>query len=238
MADESTNENRNDRRVAYLTGDSVDAPLDPFDQAELDAMLATLSTESSWADPSPDLGDRIVAEISGLAGNASASQGRMQPRPRGRSHRRGSRSGWIGPALLGAAAAGMIVFAVTRADRVEAPEAAVDATIQLEGTELAPGLTGSAEIDRRESGLWIRLALPGLPRRDDGEFYEAWLRSEDGNGLVPIGTFHEADDVILWAGVAIEDFPILTVTRESVAGPKDPSQGSSGEVVAKGRFTP
>ena len=80
----------------------------------------------------------------------------------------------------------------------------------------------------------VRRARPAA--RDGDDFYQAWLRSEDGNGLVPIGSFHEGDNVSLWAGVRIDDFPILTVTRETVAGPKDPSQGTSGEVVVRGQY--
>jgi hypothetical protein len=64
------------------------------------------------------------------------------------------------------------------------------------------------------------------------------LKSEDGARLVPIGTFHDADDVSLWAGVPIEEYPIITVTRETVAGPTSPEQGSSGDVVVTGRLQP
>jgi hypothetical protein len=77
-----------------------------------------------------------------------------------------------------------------------------------------------------------------LPRRDGGDFYEGWLKNCAGTGLVPIGTYHELDDATGWAGVATADYPILTVTREHVAPPKDAAQGSSGEVVVSGTLSP
>jgi hypothetical protein len=80
----------------------------------------------------------------------------------------------------------------------------------------------------------IRLTMPGLPRREGDDFYEGWLKSCDGQRLVPIGTFHDMDRAAGWAGVSVDDYPLLTVTAEQVAGPKDVAQGSSGEVVVAG----
>jgi hypothetical protein len=77
----------------------------------------------------------------------------------------------------------------------------------------------------------INFSVPGLPRREGDEFYEGWLKNCAGTQLVPIGTYHDLEDATGWAGVDVADFPLLTVTREVVAGPKDPAQGSSGEVV-------
>ena len=66
-------------------------------------------------------------------------------------------------------------------------------------------------------------------RLDGGRFYQGWLRSEDGQ-LVPIGTFNEGADVVLWAGVSPADFPTLTVTEEAADG----DQASSGRRVLVG----
>ncbi len=99
--------------------------------------------------------------------------------------------------------------------------------IALAGTELAPGSSGSARILKRESGLRIELNASGLPRRDGRLFYQAWLKG--AAGLVPIGTFHTGDHVVLWAGVALEDFPTISVTQEEVG-----DQASSGRGVLVG----
>ena len=103
------------------------------------------------------------------------------------------------------------------------------------GTDVAleadtiPGATGTANFRRTDSGWRIELDATGLPRRDDGEFYEAWLRNADGV-LVSIGTFNEGDDVTLWAGVAPSVFSTITVTAEQADG--DPA--SSGVRVLVG----
>ena len=99
----------------------------------------------------------------------------------------------------------------------------------LASTSLAPGAAGEATLTKTSSGWRIELDATGLPRRADGQFYEAWLRSPAGV-LVPIGTFNEGRKVTLWAGVSPKDFPTLTVTRERADG----DQASSGEKVLVG----
>lgn len=102
----------------------------------------------------------------------------------------------------------------------------------LAATDLAPGASGEATLVRTSSGWRIELDATGLPRRDGGRFYEAWLRDVAGV-LVPIGTFNEGRKVTLWAGVSPKDFTILTVTREQANG----DLGSSGEKVLVGTVT-
>jgi hypothetical protein len=201
-----------------------------------------------WDEPDDDLRHRVLAAVADEVAAAGITPGTPPPPAAaslevvggsGTTNTAGRRrrwTSWAGPALVGAAAAGLIVFAVVRTNDNDTQQA-VDGTISLSGTELLPGVSGNANVTEKQSGVWIQLDLPGLPRRDGNDFYQAWLRSEDGNGLVPIGSFHDADHVSLWAGVAISDFPILTITKESVAGPKSPDQGSSGEVVARGHYS-
>jgi hypothetical protein len=119
-----------------------------------------------------------------------------------------------------AVAVGLAVFGSDSPQRFE---------VALAGTELAPGVNGNASLTKTPSGWRIELYAKGLPRLDSGRFYEAWLRSDDGN-LVPIGTFNEGEDVMLWAGVSPQEFPTLTVTREQADG----DQSSSGEKVLAG----
>jgi hypothetical protein len=99
----------------------------------------------------------------------------------------------------------------------------------LASTGLAPGAAGSATLTKTSSGWRIELDATGLPRLDNGRFYEAWLKNADGV-LVPIGTFNEGQNVTLWAGVSPVDFTTLTVTRERADG----DQTSSGEKVLVG----
>ena len=85
---------------------------------------------------------------------------------------------------------------------------------------------GEATLTKTDSGWRIDLDATGLPRLDNGRFYQAWLRNAAGTS-VTIGTFNEGRDVTLWAGVSPVDFPTLTVTQERA----DDDQASSGELV-------
>jgi hypothetical protein len=246
----------NEDRIEYLMSGTADErgpladALDAFDRADLDDLRLLLADPTLWDEPSSDLGDAVVASITAAASaDAPAQPTTQQVTQKSRETTQSARvaSGrpagrfrnmyLLGSAALGAAAAALVAFAVVNIGDDTSPPRA-DAQIALVGTDLLPEAAGRADITTTPSGVEIQLDVPNLPRRDGNEFYEAWLKNEDGTGLIPIGTFHTGDDVILWAGVAIEDYPILTVTREVVAGPKDPGQGSSGEVVVSGRLNP
>ncbi|MEO7397987.1 MAG: anti-sigma factor, partial [Ilumatobacteraceae bacterium] len=190
LANEATDD---ERTLAYLRGEHVDdiGAIDPFDRADLDVFVAMLSDPATWSEPPLDLGDRVVRQISDVQATTPAVATAGSARDAS-ADRRPALTRWIGPALLGAAAASAIAFAMTRDDGDSSRDASAE-TIEITGTELMPDISGSAEIESRQSGLWIQLELPGLPRRDGGNFYEAWLRSEDGHGLVPIGTFHDGE---------------------------------------------
>jgi hypothetical protein len=95
-----------------------------------------------------------------------------------------------------------------------------------------PAAAGSATLTKTDSGWRIELDATGLPRLDKGRFYQAWLRNDDGT-LIPIGTFNEGSDVVLWAGVPPPDFPTLTITEEAADG----DQGSSGVRVLVGTIS-
>jgi anti-sigma-K factor RskA len=99
----------------------------------------------------------------------------------------------------------------------------------LAPTGAVAGAAGEATLTKTTSGWRIELDATGLPRLDDGRFYEAWLKNADGV-LVPVGTFNEGRNVTLWAGVSPMDFPTLSVTREQADG----DQSSSGDKVLVG----
>ena len=134
--------------------------------------------------------------------------------------------------LLSAAAAIVLVVAgisvLTNDDNT-----AQTFSMALEPTEALPAATGSATLTKTDSGWRIELDATGLPRLEDGLFYQAWLRNEAGT-LVPIGSFNEGEDVVLWAGVSPVLFPTLTITREAA----DNVQDSSGDRVLVGTITP
>jgi hypothetical protein len=130
-------------------------------------------------------------------------------------------------------AVGSLVVSATRSNPPPVDRFANGVTVELAGTPLAPGVSGSVKMTQEPSGLRMVLEAPGLPRRDGGNYYQAWLRGPDG--LVPVGTFHDADEPVwLWAGVSYEDFPTFTVTEEVADG----NQESSGQRVLAGTFGP
>jgi hypothetical protein len=98
-------------------------------------------------------------------------------------------------------------------------------TAALAPTSLAPAASGNARLTRTDAGWRVDLHVAGLPRLDNGRFYEAWMKSSAGL-LVPLGTFNGGPQVVLWGGVSPQDFPVLTVTQQQVGGP------SGGPVLA------
>jgi hypothetical protein len=178
-----------------------------------------LGDPSMWLEPSDQLENRVADAI---------SEERRVVVPISRARR--AWPGRLAAAAIGAAAAAAIVLiAVPRNDDQQA-----DARVDVVGTGLAPSASGRADITSVASGVRIDFSVKGLPRREGDDFYEGWLKNCAGTALVPIGTYHDLDDATGWAGVDVKDYPVLTVTREHVAPPKDAAQGSSGEVVAGG----
>ena len=168
----------------------------------------------------------LVGGRKGSGTSAEAEPRHLRTPMHGHPERRrlGHRAG-LTLALLGTAAAAIVASIVL----VRPSPDNESVQFALTATELAPGAEGTAEVTPEESGLRIELNATGLPRRDNGEFYQAWLRNDDGQSI-PIGTFHDGNDVTLWAGVSLKDFPELTVTQEKA----DSDQASSGDKVLGG----
>jgi len=129
---------------------------------------------------------------------------------------------------IGAVAVAAVAVAIGIAVFGSSPGQQFDA--DLSATGLVPGASGSATLRKTDSGWRIKLDASGLPRLDDGRFYQAWLKNKAG-ALVPIGTFNEGQNVTLWAGVSPVDFSTISVTRERADG----DQTSSGERVLVGK---
>lgn len=227
-----------DDRVAYLAGeDGID--VDDATRADLDELRALLSDETLWAMPAPELEDAIVASIVAEAaehppavpsGRAAAHEPEPPPAPATVTSLAEHRARRLRVAVSAAAAVIVLaaggVFLATRSE-----ESAGTAAV-LNPTDLIPDAGGTVHVKRFESGWRIMLDATGLPRLDDGEFYQAWLKNDAGV-LIPIGTFNEGADVVLWAGASPVDFPTITVTREQADG----DQASSGQRVLVGTIT-
>jgi anti-sigma-K factor RskA len=193
-----------------------------------DRILASLRQQELWVDPPADLEDRTLAAL----------RAELDTRPTPRvdelavaRERRSRRQRWAAILVAGAAAVvlGVVATVAITGNNQPAPTVAI-----LAGTELAPNAAGRANITPTASGFEIKLDISGLPSAPAGSYYQGWLRNEAGNA-VTIGTFHGregTDDIILWSGVDIVDYPTLTVTvQQEGAGPE-----SSGRVVLRGQI--
>lgn len=208
--------------------------MDGIDDALDVDIVALLADASTWVKPSPELGDRVVAAVhsESMLGDSDTMSATV-------SLHAAHRSPWIRPAMLGAAAAITFLFGgIVVLSALSSADTGTDAfSAGLTSTGLLPDVSGDIDITSFDSGLRIDLEAPGLPRRDDGKFYEGWVRTIDGD-LFPVGTFHDGRDVTLWAGVGLERIELFTITLEEAAGPNDPGQGTSGEVVLRTEIRP
>ena len=209
-----------DDRIAYLAGEAT-ADVDDATRADLDELRGFLADPTLWAEPRPGLEDDIVAAIAGEAAQRTAIAPATPDRAkRQRTHRlRNVLAVAAAVAVLGLG--GLVVLTSVGDD---------GATVfSLEPTDVVPGASGSGWARRTDSGWRIELDASGLPRLDDGRFYQAWLRNDD-DVLVPIGTFNEGRDVVLWSGVTPVEFSTITITMEEADG----DQASSGRRVLVG----
>ena len=181
---------------------------------------------------SAELADRLAEQQQAVALARSAADEVEAPaalRERIEAQRRGRRGeAPRGLILIGAAATAVLVVAVGLS-MFSADASPERFRAALGPTSLVPDASGEATLTKTSSGWRIELDATGLPRLENGRYYQAWLRNAVGV-TVPIGTFNEGQAVILWAGVPPTDFTTLTVTREQADG----DQASSGETVLVG----
>ena len=193
-----------------------------------DPMLAILRQEEVWAEPPADLEHRTLAALRAERDTGPARAGDELAAAR---ERRSRRQRWAAILVAGAAAAAIGVVAMVAITGNNQPGSTA---VILAGTELQPNAAGRADIVPRNSGFEIKLDISGLPPAPAGSYYQGWLRNAAGDA-VTIGTFHGregTDDIILWSGVDIADYPTLTVTiQHEGAGP-----ASSGRVVLRGQI--
>jgi anti-sigma-K factor RskA len=219
----SRGEEPEDQGIAELAA-LADGTLAPGRRAALEARIAE----------SPELGRqlaeqrRAVALVSGAGAEVAAPaslRARVEAQRRPAAAPSARRLRIVVPATAAAVALTVALVAIigsgTSAQRFHAALAA---------TTLTPGASGNATLTKTTSGWRIELHASGLPRRDNGLFYEAWLKNS-ADVLVPIGTFNEGENVTLWAGVSPKKFTTLTVTRERADG----NQASSGDKVLVGK---
>ncbi len=214
-----------DDRILYLSGEPVDS-LTPQERAELDELRELLEAPATWEEPDAALEDRIVSAIADEARRTrpvesapvapAAPQAPATPQaPR----RRGFRWPFRRPGLvLGgfATAAAAIVVAIVIAVGGSS-SSPLQYAMGVSGTSHAPGAHGSGTLTKMTSGWEIQLSATGLPHLANGRYYQAWLKNAAGI-LVPVGTFNDAEHVILWSGAPVTQFRSFSVTEQLANG--------------------
>lgn len=201
-----------------FTGD-MDAPPDVGTSTE-----RLLAAPEMWDEPPHGLDDRILAQIESEAAPLAPLVS-PEPEPTGGRH-------WPSM-MLGAAAAVLVVFvALIGFSVLDGSEGNEVLAVDLTPTGVVPDVSGSVEMEETGSGVRIDLRAVGLPRRIDGAYYEAWLRTSTGE-LIPVGTFHDGVDVVLWGGVAMAEVEAFSITQERVESRDESGRESSGAVVLK-----
>lgn len=206
-------------------------------EEELTSLSALLAEPALWEPADPETEDAIVALISAEMGASEPRTSSQTTSEVGTDHGAdvipiSSARRWLGSITTGVAAAVILIalysVGTTWFDTNDASPDGIE--FALGATDLAPAGRATALITDTPQGTRILLDVAGLPPADDGSYYEAWLRKSPEIG-VSAGTFHlrGGDGVIeLWAGVTIEEYPLLTVTIQDEAIPE-----SSGMVVLK-----
>jgi len=189
-----------------------------------------LADPSMWTEPDPSLEDRVVAAVT-----AEAAKGRAGAliTSTDRRAKRGVVRRPVAFIVATAAAAAVIVAVAVTAGSVGGGTSAPHLTAALAPTVSGSGVSGTADLTRTSAGWRVQLHTQGLPRLDNGRFYEAWMKNSAGV-LVAIGTFNQGPDVTLWSGVSPSEFSTVTVTAQEVNGDAD----SSGVRVLAGSVKP
>jgi hypothetical protein len=215
---------RDHDRIAHLMGEPS-GPLEEGERAALDDLRELLADPALWAAPDPSLEHRIVEAIVDESLATQRQQARAPERP--------DRAGWLRrftPVRLGflAGAAAAVIAGVLAAGIVSNGDSALrfEAALAAIGPSQA---AGTATLTRTRSGWEVVLEAKGLPRLDNGRYYQAWLRNPNGI-LVSIGSFNEGGRIVLWSGVSPVDYPQFTITAEEADG----NQASSGQRVLAG----
>jgi len=206
-------------RISYLSGEPVDS-LTPRERAELDELRTLLRTPATWEEPDASLEDRIVSAIAEEV-RRERSVDSVPPVSDTPKVRQPLRERWslrrpvvVLSGLATAAAA--IIAAIVIATGSSSP-APLRFAMVVTGTPLAPAAHGSATLTKMSSGWEIQLSATGLPHLANGRYYQAWLKNATGI-LVPVGTFNDAEHVILWSGAPVTQFRSFSVTEQLANG--------------------
>ncbi len=169
-------------------------------EEELSTFGTLLNDPATWEQPSPELGDQVVALITGNRRNQETAN----------SARR-----WIRP--VSAAAVLLVAVGFYAVLRGPAP----DWEVPMPATDQAPGATSTVAGWNEDTGTRMVVTIEGLEPAPEGFFYEFWL--SEGPIHISAGTFTGSGEIELWTGVRRGDYPRLWVTLEPIDEDESPS---------------
>ena len=180
-------------------------------QSDLDGLRSADGLlRAASAGPPPELKDWVLARARNERRRATGSRWRV----------------WV-PVAAALLVVALLSFGVLRT--ITDPSDA----LALTATGAASQAGGELRGEQIGDNLKVELDAWGLPRPEDGGYYEMWYAEADG-GRVSCGTFTVQQDgsatVSMSAPVSSVAYPEVEVTRE----PNDGDPGSSGKVVLRG----
>jgi hypothetical protein len=197
------------RANALESGTTVAEDLDPAERVMADRFRSMLAHPAVWLDP-PDLPVHPAA----LETPAEATAAPAAAKPK-----RSRRLRWgLGTAVVTGLAAAVLAVTIVAWPRSETVRFA------LAGTEQAPAARASVTATKLDAGWRVTLDTDDLPGAAQGTYYQGW--AVQGGNYVPLGTFHlrQRGEVELWAGVAIDEYARLEITRQRVGGGQEPGE--------------
>ena len=180
-------------------------------QSDLDGLRSADGLlRAASAGPPPELKDWVLARARNERRRATGSRWRV----------------WV-PVAAALLVVALLSFGVLRT--ITDPSDA----LALTATGAVPEAGGELRGEQIGDNLKVELDAWGLPRPENGGYYEMWYAEADG-GRVSCGTFTVQQDgsatVSMSAPVTSVAYPEVEVTRE----PNDGDPGSSGKVVLRG----
>jgi hypothetical protein len=211
-----------DRAVAALT---------PDERVTVDQLRSVLAHPAVWMEP-PDLPVHPVAIDTALdPAPTSPAPDLVPPGPAPSRIGRPWRNLWRSRRLRWGLGTGGLAAAVAVALTTTLLPSRETVRFDLAGTAAAPAAHTSVTAVKEDAGWHIALDASDLPAAAEGTYYQGWVAR--GGSYVPLGTFHlrQPGKVELWAGVPVDEYSRLEITRQRVGGEQAP-----GELVLYGEI--
>lgn len=205
------------RATALESGTTATEELDQADRLMVDQVRSMLAHPAVWLEP-PDLPvhpaalERPAETPPGTAAEVTAAPAAAKPK-------RSRRLRWgLGAAVATGLAAAVLAVSLVAWPRHETVRFA------LAGSDQAPAAHASVTATKLEAGWRVTLDTDDLPGAPQGTYYQGWIVR--GGDYVPLGTFHlrQPGKVELWAGVPLDEYTRLEVTRQRVGGAQTPGE--------------